>query len=99
MPARKKAIVRPNPPPITVEKVETRREKFLRLAEPRMKAALRSIRLLGNLASPTYQWEESDIAKMYATLQTAVEDHFARFKKERPAKFEETFTFEKQEVI
>lgn len=108
MPARKRAraaatatatVPAAAPPPIEVQKVESRREKFLRLAQPRMQNALRSIRLLGNLASPTYEWTEADIAKMYATLQTAVEDHFARFKKEKPAKYEETFSFEKQEAI
>lgn len=67
---------------------ETRREKFERIGTARMNRVLNSIRLIGNLANPTYDWTESDITKMRATIEATLTEVMIRFdrrkKIERP---------------
>lgn len=49
---------------------ETPREKFVRLAETRVSNALHSLTVIGNLAAPSYEYSEEDIAK----IETALKD-------------------------
>lgn len=52
---------------------ETKREKFVRLAESRMNNVLKQIELLGNLSNKrAYEYDQSDIDAMIKTLKTAV---------------------------
>ena len=54
---------------------ETKRDKFVRLAEKRMENILKGISLLGNLAnSSNYDYTEADLNKIVKTLKTAVSD-------------------------
>lgn len=74
---------------------ESKREKFLRLGNPRVQRVLNSIRLVGNLASPNYQWTPDDINKMRTAIQGQLDKTLARFEKQdrsAPA----TFVFEEQ---
>ena len=52
---------------------ETKREKFIRLAESRMNNALKQIELLSNLSNTrAYEYTSDDIEKMVKTLKNAV---------------------------
>lgn len=72
---------------------ETPREKFERLMVARMNRILNSIRLLGNLANPAYEYHDQDIAKARDAILEALGIALDRF---RPHKRAETplFTLE-----
>lgn len=55
--------------------METKREKFVRLAEKRMDNILKGIELMGNLSnSNNYEYTEEDLNKIVKTLKSAVSD-------------------------
>jgi len=55
--------------------METKREKFVRLAEKRMDTVLKGINLLGNLSnSNNYDYTQEDLNKIIKALKTAVND-------------------------
>ncbi len=54
---------------------ETKREKFIRLAENRVNNVLKGIELLGNLSnSSNYDYTKEDLEKIIKTLKSAVSD-------------------------
>jgi hypothetical protein len=62
---------------------ESPRERFLRLAPPRVDAALKKISLIGNLARHGYEYESSEVKQMIDALEDAVaqvKQKFARKK-------------------
>lgn len=71
---------------------ETRRTKFERLGTTRMNKALNSIRLLGNLAAPTYEWTPKDIDRIHDTLVECLTDTLHRFD-HKGKKEKKTFAF------
>lgn len=55
--------------------METKREKFVRLAESRMDSILKSLELMGNLSnSNNYEYTQEDLNKIIKTLKNAVND-------------------------
>lgn len=55
--------------------METKRDKFVRLAEKRMDGILKGIELMGNLANTNnYEFTEEDLNKIVKTLKSAVSD-------------------------
>ena len=60
-------------------KDENKRDKFLRLVNPRVNRAVHSIGLIGNCASAAYEYKEADIAKVLAALNAATETLAERF--------------------
>jgi len=78
--ARRKSTARHKPP-----ENESKRDRFLRIATPRMQRALTAIRLLGNLSSPTYGWEKQDVEMIRSTLTQALNETMTRFDKSRKA--------------
>lgn len=71
---------------------ETRRTKFERLGTARMNKALNSIRLLGNLAAPTYEWSPKDIDRIHDSLVECLTDTLHRFE-HKGKKEKKTFAF------
>lgn len=60
---------------------ETKRDKFIRLAESRMNNALKQIELLSNLSNTrAYEYTLEDIEKMVKTLKNAVNNLEYAFK-------------------
>ena len=54
---------------------ETKRDKFVRLAESRMNNTLKQIELLSNLSNTrAYEFSKEDVDKIIKTLKTAVSD-------------------------
>lgn len=53
---------------------ESKREKFIRLAETRTNKALEMIRLIGNLANKSvYDYSDKDVQKIFKALETEIE--------------------------
>jgi hypothetical protein len=73
---------------------ETRRDRFQRIGQRRMNDVLQRIRLLGNLSSPQYEYNMTDISQMRATVQGALEDALARFQPRKAAERKPNFRFD-----
>ncbi len=55
--------------------MESKRDKFVRLAEKRMDNILKGIELMGNLSNTNnYEYTQEDLNKIIRTLKTAVSD-------------------------
>ncbi len=55
--------------------METKREKFVRLAEKRMNNILKGMELMGNLSnSNNYEFTQEDLNKIIRTLRSAIGD-------------------------
>ena len=62
--------------------METKREKFIRLAEKRMQNTLHQIDLLANLSNKQqYSYTEEDVSKMLKALKEAVSNVEHSFKR------------------
>ena len=56
-------------------KNETKRERFIRLAEGRINVILEQLRKLGNLSNErNYEYTEEDIDKMFSVLNKALKN-------------------------
>lgn len=61
---------------------ETKRQKFVRLAENRTNKILDMIQLLGNLSSPgTYEYSQQDVEKIFNAIDNASKEAKKRFNK------------------
>jgi hypothetical protein len=59
---------------------ETRREKFVELAEKRVSRAIKDIRLIGNLSNKgNYSYTEADVRKIMRALGDELKGLKARF--------------------
>lgn len=56
-----------------VPKDETKKAKFKRIAGTRVRTALKAMRLIGNCASPAYEYTDADISAMITALRTGVD--------------------------
>lgn len=67
---------------------EARRARFKRIAEKRTNRILNDLRLLGNTGNKTlYQYDQTDIDKIFEIIDTKLTETRARFKtskKEKP---------------
>jgi len=65
---------------MTTTIIETKRDRFVRLAEKRMQRALGSIRVIRNLANTAnYEYSQEDVDAIIAGLRKAVDDLEAVF--------------------
>lgn len=63
-------------------KSETKRARFVRLAEARTNKIITMLRLLGNCSSPvTYEYTQADIHKIFKAIDDAAADAKRRFNK------------------
>lgn len=59
---------------------ETKREKFIRLAEARTNKTIEMIRLIGNLSSKgNYDYSKEDVNQIFNTLEKEIKNARARF--------------------
>lgn len=61
------------------KKNESKQDKFIRVAEPRVSRAVKSISLLGNLAGSGYEYTEGQVEAMFAAVQEAADSAKAQF--------------------
>lgn len=64
----------------TVPKDETKREKFKRVVEPRVRKALKSICLIGNCSGSAYEYTAQDVSIIIASLTQELEQLDLRYK-------------------
>lgn len=63
------------------EKKETKRDKFVRMAEARTIKIISMVRLLGNCSNKlAYEYSDKDVNKIFSAIETAVADAKKRFK-------------------
>lgn len=62
-------------------KKETKREKFVRMAEARTIKIISMVRLLGNCSNRlAYEYSDKDVNKIFTAIEAAVADAKKRFK-------------------
>jgi hypothetical protein len=65
-------------------KMPPRSEKhsnFRRLAQARTESVLEALRKLSNLSSPNYEFEDSEVEKIFDAIQDGVEEARGRFRR------------------
>jgi hypothetical protein len=72
---------------------ESPRERFLRLAPPRVDAALKKISLIGNLARNGYEYEPVEVKQMIGALEDAVAEVKQKFARKKEPNKKVGFTF------
>jgi hypothetical protein len=64
------------------KKQETKREKFVRLAEARTNKIIDMLQLLGNCSnSSTYDYTKQDVDKIFTTIESEVRETKKKFNK------------------
>ena len=68
--------------------METKREKFVRLAERRVNAVIRELELIGNLSNKSnYDYDKEDVEKIIKTLKKSVSDLESKFTSKTKSNF------------
>lgn len=62
-----------------VPKDESKRDTFKRIVQPRVRKAIKAIRLIGNCSGSAYEYTEKDVAGIVAALNTEIEGVVARY--------------------
>ena len=61
---------------------ETKREKFIRLAEARTNKIIETLQLLGNLSNTgAYEYSKKDVDQMFKAIEEAVADTRSKYNK------------------
>lgn len=69
-------------------KKETKREKFIRLAENRVNSTIKEMNLIGNLANKSnYDYTKDDVDKIIKTLKKSVSDLESKFSSKNRSEF------------
>ncbi len=74
-----------------MEKKETNRERFVRIAEARTQKIIDMINLLGNCSNLyNYEYTQKDVDKMFGAIEAALKASKARYSepKKRDSKFQ-----------
>ena len=62
---------------------ETKREKFVRIAEARTNKIINMIQLLGNCSNQSlYEYSQKDVNKIFKTIQTELDEAKKRYSKQ-----------------
>ena len=62
---------------------ETKREKFVRIAEARTNKIINMIELLGNCSNQSlYEYSQKDVNKIFNTIQTELDEAKKRYSKQ-----------------
>lgn len=66
---------------------ESKAERFVRLAEPRVNRACKAISMIGHLAASSYEYTEQQVDAMFRALQQELDAQKAKFTKVTDRKF------------
>lgn len=66
---------------------ESKAERFVRLAEPRVSRACKAISLIGHLAASSYEYTDKQVDAMFEAMQEELNAQKAKFKKGSERKF------------
>jgi hypothetical protein len=75
---------------------ETARDKFQRLAPPRVSTAVKKISLIGNLASPGYEYEPEEAKQIVEALTEAVDEVARKFDRRSKSGGKGSFSFQRK---
>ena len=71
-----------------VPKDESKHDKFKRIVEPRVRKALKTIRLIGNCSGLAYEYSAGDVSNIIASITKEVEQLEARYQSKGVADIE-----------
>lgn len=77
---------------INIPENETKNEKFVRIASPRVNAVIDKLDILSNCASINYEYTEEQVENMFQAIRDAVDDCYAQFQPKVKTE-KEKFTF------
>ncbi|MDR4006770.1 MAG: hypothetical protein Q3X01_03710 [Agathobaculum sp.] len=60
---------------------ESKSERFVRLAEPRVSRACKAISLIGHLAASSYEYTDKQVEAMFGAMQEELNTQKAKFTK------------------
>ena len=60
---------------------ESKEERFVRLAEPRVSRACKAISMIGHLAASSYEYTEKQVEAMFGAMQQELNTQKAKFTK------------------
>lgn len=66
---------------------ESKAERFVRLAEPRVNRACKAISMIGHLAASSYEYTEQQVDAMFTAMQQELDAQKAKFAKVAERKF------------
>ncbi len=66
---------------------ESKAERFVRLAEPRVNRACKAISMIGHLAASSYEYTEQQVDAMFTAMQQELDAQKAKFTKATDRKF------------
>ena len=66
---------------------ESKAERFVRLAEPRVNRACKAISMIGHLAASSYEYTEKQVDSMFGAMQEELNAQKAKFTKVADRKF------------
>lgn len=77
---------------ISIPENETKNEKFVRIASPRVNAVIDKLDILSNCASSNYEYTEEQVENMFQAIRDALDNCYVQFQpKVKPEK--EKFMF------
>lgn len=71
---------------------ESKNEKFIRIASPRVNAVIDKLDILSNCASSNYEYTEEQVENMFQAIRDAVDACYAQFQPKVKSE-KEKFTF------
>lgn len=77
---------------IIIPENETKNEKFVRIASPRVNAVIDKLDILSNCASGNYEYTEEQVENMFQAIRDAVDNCYAQFQPKVKSE-KEKFTF------
>lgn len=64
-----------------IDKNESKVDRFIRIAEPRVNRACKAVSLLGNLAGSGYEYTPAQVEAMFGAVQETLDAAKAQFNK------------------
>lgn len=77
---------------VNIPENETKNEKFVRIASPRVNAVIDKLDILSNCASSNYEYTEEQVENMFQAIRDAIDDCYAQFQPKVKSE-KEKFTF------
>ena len=77
---------------ILIPKDESKNERFIRIASPRVNSVIDKLDILSNCASSNYEYTEEQVEAMFDAIRNAVDACYAQFQPKVKSE-KEKFTF------
>lgn len=77
---------------IMIPENESKNEKFIRIASPRVNAVIDKLDILSNCTSSNYEYTDEQVENMFQAIRDAVDNCYAQFRPKVKSE-KEKFTF------